>query len=160
MLKTTDTTAREAIEFARAADKSMQTPYPRLCLRFVRKCWGLPAVYGTAKEAWQKAEVKHKYTGDTEDIPWGAPVFSRPPNAPKDDPWHVFICGGHDKKGKRIFRSTDILTRGGVDVIHITAITEKWGQEILGWSEDLNGYKLNLPKSPNQRKAARRRKRS
>ena len=156
-LKTTNTTAREATQNARAHARSNQTLFPRLCLRFVRQCWEIPALYGTAIEAWKNAEQKHAWKGDVDDIPWGAPVFFKRPDAGPNDAGHVAICGGHDSKGRRIFRSNDVVTLGGIDVVNMNAFTEKWGMECLGWTKDLNGYALNLPQSPNQRKAARRR---
>lgn len=134
-----------------AATAASEFP-PRRCLQGVRTAWQLPMKYGTAKQARLESVRFHEWTGNTEDIPYGAPVFSRRVNAPADDAEHVFICGGHDASRKRIFWTVDAIRLGEFDPVHIDFFTEKWGHEIMGWAEDLNGYDLNLPLSPNERK--------
>jgi hypothetical protein len=124
----------------------------RECLRFVRgDCWNVPAVSPTAQHAWDNAVNKVAFNGGNltsfvNSIPVGAPVFSRRINAADNDPGHVFIAGGW-YKSKRLFRSVDIKAPGEVDACFITAFTEKWGHEILGWTKDLNGYALDFSKS-------------
>lgn len=145
-----------AVVFARNEAQSGRTDFLRLCLKFVRLSYSLPPVYPSARVAWQSAKRKHKWTGDVEDIPFGAPVFSKGPNDGPNDAWHVFLACGRDKSGVRIFRSNDILVKGGISTVRIEAFTERWGHTILGWTEDLNGFDLNLPPSPNERKAAKR----
>lgn len=134
-----------------AATAASEFP-PRRCLQGVRTAWQLAMKYGTATEAREKSVRFHEWTGDTEDIPYGAPVYSERIGAPADDAGHVFLCGGHDTSGKRIFWTVDAFRLGEFDPVHIEFFTEKWGHKILGWAEDLNGYDLNLPKSPNERK--------
>ena len=129
-------TAHDAVSNARDAVRSGATDWLRLCLRFVRQCWELPMVEPTAASAWKNAKDKHDWTGDPDDIPYGAPVFSRKRGAPANDAGHVFITGGHwvtgPNKGIRIFRSNDILVQGGISAVAITDIIEKWDHEILG----------------------------
>jgi hypothetical protein len=60
----------------------------------------------------------------------------------------VFLAGGYNHKGVRIFRSTDIAVLGGVSVCTLEDIQDRWGHEILGWTDDLNGYDLHLPAIP------------
>lgn len=124
----------------------------RRCLQSVRESWQLPMVYGTARDARIHAKNFHPWTGKENDVPYGAPVFSRRPGAGPDDAEHVFMCGGHDGTGRRIFWSVDVKHLGETDPIYIEFLVERWGHEILGWSGDLNGYDLNLPLSPNARK--------
>ena len=137
-----------------------------MCLSFVRSCYGIPLpwpwINPTAAKAWATtpAEHRHKWTGDVDDIPYGAPVFSHRPGAGKDDAGHVFITGAHNRHGQRIFRSNDIAVTGGISPVTIDAFTEKWGHEILGWVDVLNGYALNLPDSPNERERKRNAHRS
>lgn len=145
--------SKEASALSRLQVAAPTEDWTRLCLRFVRKMWGLPMVYGTAREAWQKAEKKHPYT-NVHDIPHGAPVFSRPVGD-ETGAWHVFIAGGYWKEKKngrivstRIFRSNDIKEIGSIHPVEISTFVERWGHEILGWTEDLNGYDLDLPKPP------------
>jgi hypothetical protein len=142
--------ASEANHTAREIVRSGSTEWHRLCLKFVRTCWGLPKVNDTAREAWENAHDKHPYKS-VETIPYGAPVFSRRPNAGADDAGHVFLAGGYNKRGVRIFRSVDIKIEGGVSPCTIEDIQERWGHEILGWTGDLNGFNLNLPAIPKAR---------
>ena len=128
----------------------------RRCLQSVRESWRLPFKYGTAEAARKGAKAFHPWTGDTEDIPFGAPVWSKRIGAPADDAGHVFMAGGHAAKGDRIFWTVDAVRLGETDPVTIDFFSEKWGHEILGWAEDLNGYDLNLPLSPNERKKGRK----
>jgi len=122
------------------------------CLRTVRGAWDLPAVNGTAREAWKNATDKHVWTGDPMDIPFGAPVFSIRPDAPTSDAGHVFMCGGRTPdREERVFWGTDVRFPGSVSPFPIEVIIERWGHQVLGWSHDLNGFRLPLNKSPNQR---------
>lgn len=139
--------AVQANAHAREVVRSGETNLHRMCLKFVRECWGLPAKYPTAAIAWDNAESKHPFR-TVEVIPYGAPVFSQRPDAGDDDSGHVFLAGGYTRKGVRIFRSTDIHTLGGVSVCTIEDLQEKWGHKILGWTSDLNGYDLHLPAIP------------
>lgn len=125
---------------------------PRRCLQACRESWGLPMHFATAKAAREGSKSFHKWTGDVEDIPYGAPVFSRRPDAPADDAEHVFLAGGHSETGKRIFWSVDVIRLGDTDPVEISFFSEHWGHEILGWADDLNGFDLNLPQSPNERR--------
>lgn len=141
-----------AVRFARAESRSGRTDFPRMCLRFVRICWGVPLRYRTAREAWEKAAKKHPYT-HVNAIPFGAPVFSSRPNAGSDDAGHVFIACGWDDKGRRIFRGNDVKVLGGISAFRIDTITEGWGHTILGWTEDLNGVPLKLGPTRKVRKS-------
>ncbi len=145
-----DETAREAVARAREIVRTGETDWHKLCLKFVRTCWGLPLKYETAREAWENAHVKHAFT-NVKSIPFGAPVFSRRPHAGPDDSGHVFLAGGCNRHGVRVFRSTDIQVLGGVSPCTIDDIQQKWGHEILGWSEDLNGFALDLPAIPRRK---------
>jgi len=137
-------TAREANANAREIVRLGETDWHRLCLKFVRECWGLPAAEPTAAKAWENAKGKHKFT-KVRDIPYGAPVFSRRPDAGPNDSGHIILAGGWNHRGVRIFRSVDITVQGGVSVCTLDDLRERWGHEILGWTDDLNGFNLNLP---------------
>lgn len=104
--------------------------WTRLCLRFVREAFGLPAVFPDAGQAWDNAKVKHPTT-DADSIPAGVPVFWELPSVAD----HVaFAIGGG------LCISTDAKRRGKPDVVTIDSITTSWGATLLGWTEDLNGF--------------------
>lgn len=136
-----------AVEESRRPSENLHN----MCLRFVRNtCWKLPLKFKTAREAYDDA---HKH-GDivtfksVNDVPVGAPVFSRSKDAGPNDPYHVFIAcrwwhPPHDKP-VRVFRSTDIKRSGEVDAVELDTLLEKWNHECLGYSKSLNGYRLPL----------------
>lgn len=144
--------SKEANRFARHEVQHPSIDWYRWCLKFVRTAWGLPMKYATARDAWENG-TQVAYTGNPNDIPFGAPVFSKARNAGPDDSWHVFLAGGFfPKRQDRLFRSTDIVAHGRISPVPIQAFIDRWDHEILGWTRDLNGQTLNLPKPPRQRR--------
>lgn len=135
-------TPAQAVAFARNQHQSGSTRWGAMCLSLVRQAWGLPGGVPHANAAWAAARKKHSYNGNPDSIPYGAAVFSDRPGGSKYG--HVFLAGGKTKKGRRIFWSNDIGGYGRVSPVTIDAFTSRWGHRILGWTEDLNGYDLNL----------------
>jgi hypothetical protein len=84
-------------------------------------------------------------------VPYGAPYFTRHPHAAAADPWHVVIVGGHLRNGHRIVWSTDIKGTGEVHPVLLPTLLNTWGHDPVGWTHDLNGYRLKLPLSPARR---------
>lgn len=116
--------------------------WTRLCLKFVRSAYGLPAVFPTADAAWSAAQHKHE-TKDAASIPAGVPVFWSPN--------HVALSIG---RGRCI--STDAKRRGKPDIMTIDSLTSAWNLELLGWTEDLNGTRVwSAPAAPNRVQQAR-----
>lgn len=104
-----------------------------MCLQFVRgPCWEVAAVAGSAIEAWNMA--RHKHPGDR-NPPLGAPCFYR-----GGQYGHIVI-----RKAPTIgMRSTDCKSSGKVGDADLSWPETNWGQDYLGWSEDLNGVRLPL----------------
>lgn len=119
--------------------------FHRLCLQFVRMAYGLPAVYPDAGTAWDKAEHRHPTT-DAGSIPPGVPVFWEMPGVA--DHVALSIGAGH-------CLSTDAKRRGRVDVVRIDSIGPAWGAQLLGWTEDLNGFHVARQRVHNNVTAAR-----
>jgi hypothetical protein len=101
-----------------------------LCLSFVRQAFGARGGQYDAKSAWHQA--KHRHSHGTP--PKGAAVF-----------WlghthgHIAISVGGGK-----CLSTDIRRRGKADIVPISEIHRRWGLTYVGWSEDVNGVRLNF----------------
>jgi hypothetical protein len=106
-------------------DPHAETPGAGWCLMMVRLCYGIPAKYRRAIDAWHGAKRKH-VTADPMKIPRGVPVFFAPN--------HIAISAGDGACW-----STDVKRDGVFDKIGIRALEEKWGLTLLGWSADLNG---------------------
>jgi murein L,D-transpeptidase YcbB/YkuD len=116
-------TPKQAMAYANTITKG----YGGMCLQFVRTCFGIPAKYGTAREARQKCTKFHATTNPMQ-VPAGYPVWTG------DN--HISISMGNG-----MMRSTNSSTNK-VSTISITA----WGNNypLKGWGEDLNG--VTIPK--------------
>lgn len=111
----------------------MPTSEAGMCLREVRECFGVgPTSPPTddAAEAWQRAKRKHLETSPG-DIPRGVPVFW---TGGSSGHGHIAISTGDGRCW-----STDIERPGYFDRVPISLIGTRWGLQLVGWSEDLNG---------------------
>lgn len=126
-----------AIRTARLRSQSPRpTSEPGMCLREVRECYAVPAMYMDAAQAWEQAKHKHR-TGDPADIPRGAPVFW---TGGSEGHGHIAIGTGWGKCW-----STDILRPGYFDKVPVDMIRARWGMRLVGWTEDLNGVRVYTP---------------
>src|SRR5262245_4043609 len=119
------------VESPRAAmNNARRTLYcqPGMCLKYVRTWLGIAPKEATAYEAWLHAQ--HRHPGDRTP-PNAAPMFF------KGRPAAGHITLGLVINGKQ--RSTDWPRSGIVSSARISEIERAWGQEYLGWTEDLNG---------------------
>lgn len=130
-------TGQAAVDFAKA-QVTNPTPPPGetdwfgWCLVFVRRCFNVGAKYGSAEQAYLRADFKHG-TGGTP--PLGVPIWWT-----NGGDGHVAISTGDGS-----CYSTDIKRHGKVDKVAISFITRKWGQNYRGWSEDINGVRIWRP---------------
>jgi hypothetical protein len=122
-------TARDADEAV--ANANRYTSYDvGMCLKWVRgPCWEVGSFYGSAIDAWNGAA--HKHPGDR-NPPKGAPCFYRGGSY-----GHIVIANGGP------IRSTDCQSSGRVSDAALSWPETAWGDDYLGWTEDLNG--VNLP---------------
>lgn len=123
-------TTAEVLAYARAQHESGPLVWRGLCLRFVRTAYGLPGVYPSAAEAWEHAQFKHR-TEDVDNIPRGVPVFWLGGSSGYG---HVTISVG----GGRCW-TNDFKRVGGIDLANCDDITARWGLDLVGWTEDVNG---------------------
>lgn len=134
-MSTTPTrTGTKAIAWAKAQASDPTRNWHNLCLKFVRSCFGVAAREPNAKRAWETAKHRHATT-NAATIPAGVPVFWRTGTVN----WHIAISIG----GGYCY-STDI-PRGKVGRIGITDLSRRWGATLLGWTEDLNGFRVYTP---------------
>jgi hypothetical protein len=121
-------------EARRRSMSSRPTSEVGMCLREVRECFDVGPRADDAAEAWRDAAHKHPET-DPRKIPRGVPVFWTGGSAGHG---HIAIATGY--RG-RCF-STDIRRPGYFDQVPIEEISEKWGLQLVGWTEDLNGVQV------------------
>jgi hypothetical protein len=130
--------ARAAIENARRRVDEKSAPNgPAHCLTDTREHLEIPALLPSAFDAWQDLTGGDRvtYGGDPNDIPPGAPVFSKGDNPSG----HVFLSGHISaKSGKRLFFTNDQFGDGRITRVPISFFTNHWHHEILGWGRELN----------------------
>lgn len=100
------------------------------CLQWVRMCFGIAALYGSARIAWSHVPVHLRHGGH--EPPPGVPVFFQVGKY-----GHVALSVGG---GWCI--STDILRDGKADRVRIDLITARWNAKYLGWTETLNDVRV------------------
>jgi hypothetical protein len=116
-------TGQAAIDFAEER-VGEQMPAAGYCLQFTRENFAVPALYGSAIDAWNATRYPHP---DDRTPPWAVPVYFW-----SDNPYrHVAF---HCKDGRVISTyNADIRAYSS-----ISAMEQHFGP-YLGWSEDLNG---------------------
>lgn len=106
-----------------------------MCLVFSRSAFEVSAYYGSAALAWRQAE--HKHVVNPGRCPAGVPVF--------------WLGGSHGyghiavSIGGGLVRSTDWPRGGQVGTAAISTISRTWGQQFMGWTEDLNRVRIYTP---------------
>lgn len=120
----------EAIEWAK--DHSASQNWYRLCLIYVRSSFGVPKLAPNAGAAWDNAVYKH-LTTDADTIPRGVPIF-----------WETSAVEDHValSLGGGLCISTDVVVAGRADIVTVNSITSKWNCALLGWTEDINNYRI------------------
>lgn len=145
-------TPKQANAFYVDQQRKGSTSWGALCQKLFRTAYGTGGGNASAKAQLaenQRRGTFHKFTGDEDDIPYGAAVFSDKPNGSQFG--HIFIAGGRSKStNKRVFRSNDITRYGGVGSVPLATFRNKWGHVILGWGEYVNGQRIKLGDSPNE----------
>lgn len=100
-----------------------------MCLGFVRTRFGLPIRQRSAIGAWRAS--RHKHYGLP---PAGVPVFW---SGGHRGHGHVALSLGHG-----MIVSTDLPYTGHVTRTTLSAPRRHWGLHYLGWTEDLEGYRI------------------
>lgn len=127
---TTGSTPAEAIAEARAGVLRGTFWGIGQCLRTVRQYYDVNSRYPTASSGWANAEFKHPRS-DGRDCPRGAPVWW---TGGSSGAGHVAIATGG---GMCI--STDWARVGRADYASINDITNVWGLDFKGYTNDING---------------------
>ncbi|HEX3612691.1 MAG TPA: hypothetical protein VHU88_13475 [Sporichthyaceae bacterium] len=121
---------RAAVRRARRAI-GRRRHWRHMCLSFVRTRYHLPRRQHSAYRAWRAAHHKHRHDRRP---PAGVPVFW---SGGSHHLGHVAISLGH---GWII--TTDLPRTGHVTRVRLSTIHRRWGLHYLGWTEDLEGYRI------------------
>ncbi len=121
-------TAQQVIDRALRMMRSGESNYSGRCQQFVRLAFGSAGGAPTAVDAWRRANDRH----DGSNPPPGAAVYWADPNG---GPGHAAISAGNG-----MVISTDV--NGGIGLISIKSINQRWGKQYLGWTGDTNERRI------------------
>lgn len=138
----------EALGYARycAAHPTMQAPtksgtWEGYCQVFVRTCYDVPALYGSAYAQWLGLDPEDRHVGGSpSDAPLGSALFFKGSNPSG----HIDLAARPFKNGTAAAWSNDLVVFGQIDKVARTAPTTAWGQTYLGYGTAVNGYDLRL----------------
>ena len=149
-------TVAEALDFAQAESRDETQDWTNYCQRFVRSCYGIPSLFGSAWAQWLGADPEDKHPGGAiEDAPVGAALCF------KGGTYGHIILAAHPgvastsggEAGARAW-SNDLVRRGDIDIVLRDDPIIHWGQEYVGWLSAVNDYDLQLahrkPPKPKQ----------
>lgn len=122
-------TGEQAIAWGHAQRHNRSQDWTRQCLSFVRQSFNVQARIRDAGLSWDLSKHKHKVSSGAK-IPRGVPVFFETPGVAD----HVALS-----LGGGLCLSNDIARRGQIDVVGIDALCRKWGCQLKGWTDDMNG---------------------
>jgi len=112
------------------------------CQQYVRTSFGVGSLYGSAAEAWEHVNHKHR-TENGNNCPRGVPVFW---TGGSHGYGHVAVSTGNG-----YCWSTDAGGPGQVAKVSINGLTSRWGLNFQGWAEDINEHQVYVipePKKP------------
>lgn len=139
-------TVEEALAFARAEHEHETEDWTNFCQRFVRTCYGIPALFSSAFTQWEGADPEDRHAGgNPADAPLGSALCYK-----GSGPFgHIMLAArpAGDVPGAW---SNDLTRTGDIDWSARTAPTAKWGQLYLGYLTAVNDFDLQLkePKPP------------
>lgn len=122
-----------AVEWAKGQHDDGGREWQGWCLSFVRQAFECPAGVRSASDAWDNAHFKH-HTTQGSHAPRAAAFFWK---GGSHGFGHIVITVGGG-----LCWSNDIRVAGGISLVHIDEITARWGEEPMGWTEDLNGRRI------------------
>lgn len=137
-------TLRESFAFAHSQAVNPTQDWTGYCQMFVRSCWGIPALFGSAWAQWLGADDEDKHIGgDIHDAPVGSALCFK-----GSSPFgHIDHAAPEFKNGNCGAWSNDLVTYGHIDKVLREAPTTEWGQKYLGYLTAVNDYDLQLKKA-------------
>lgn len=145
-------TVAQALAYARAEHENETEDWTGYCQRFVRSCYALPSLFGSAWAQWLGADADDKHPGDNPaDAPVGAALCFRGGTY-----GHIMLAANERPDGTAGAWSNDLVRTGDIDHVARTAPEYVWGHVYVGWLSAVNDYDLQLdtdkPPQPRQDK--------
>lgn len=142
----------EALKWAQSQAQNPTEDWEGYCQKFVRSCYGIPPLFGSAWAQWLGADDEDKHPGgNPADAPLGSALCFK-----GSGPYgHIMLAARDFKSGKAAAWSNDIVKWGSINKVHRTAPVTAWNQPYLGYLTAVNHYDLRLkdskPPKPKQR---------
>lgn len=129
-------TVSQALAYAKDQRDHETYDWTGYCQKFVRSCYGLPGMFGSAWAQWLGADPEDRHVGgNILDAPVGAGLCFK-----GSGPYgHIMLAARNDGAW-----SNDLVTAGDINFVDRDRPTTKWGQEYLGWLSAINNYDLDL----------------
>lgn len=143
----------EALKWAQGQAANPTADWTGYCQKFVRSCYGIPALFGSAWAQWLGADEEDRHVGgDPDDAPLGSALCYK-----GSGPYgHIVLAARPFKSGAGACWSNDLVKYGDIDKVHRDAAVTKWNQPYLGYLTAINHYDLRLketkPPKPKQDK--------
>lgn len=141
----------EALTYAQDQAARPSFDWTGYCQMFVRSCYGIPALFGSAWAQWLGADGEDKHVGGS---PADAPVGSALCFKGTGPYGHIDLAARPFDNGAPAAWSNDLVTYGDIDKVFRSAPTSNWGQPYLGYLTAVNDYDLQLrankPPKPKQ----------
>lgn len=139
-MPTAPRTVPQALAFAKAEHDNETQDWTNYCQRFVRSCYGIPALFSSAWAQWVGADDEDKHPGtDPSLAPVGAALCFR------GGTYGHIMLAAHPADGVDRAWSNDLVRQGDIDIVRRTAPVLQWGHVYVGWLSAVNDYDLNVP---------------
>ncbi|NUS01927.1 MAG: hypothetical protein HOV97_05110 [Nonomuraea sp.] len=137
----------DALLYARGQVDHPSQDWTGYCQAFVRSCWGIPPLFGSAWAQWLGADDADKHIGgDIDAAPLGSALIFKGSGQYGHIEFATYPFPTHTSGSF----SNDLVTTGRINKVSRRAATDKWGQQYMGYLTAVNDYDLQLgtPKAP------------
>lgn len=134
-------TTKEALQRAQAEHARRSRDWTGYCQMFVRSCYGVGPLFGSAIAQWHGCDPEDRHPGGK---PADAPVGSLLCYAGGKF-GHIQLAAHDFPSGASGAWSNDLLRVGYIDKVHRNAPVNRWGHRYLGFITAVNDVDLRMP---------------
>lgn len=127
----------QAIAYMRGLAAKQAAGVKGMCLRTIQSAWAVPAVAPSAIAAWRMIPANERHT-DRNTAGVGACHFWTGRKGGLAKYGHIAMQAEHEG----FVWSTDVPVADRVGLVHIDYFEKNWGAIYLGWSTNLEGFRL------------------
>lgn len=124
---------KDAVAWAKGQHQDPSRSWLGMCQMFVRMSYDVGPGFRTATAAWDGANERHPLT-DGNRAPRGVPFYWKGGSRGYG---HVALTVGNG-----LCWTNDARRSGKIDLVRINDITRQWGQQPVGWAQDINNVHI------------------